>query len=389
MPESHSVSHYMFINNVIGTMIQGYGKFFKAELFDRSTEIVIATYEKAVQHYKDKISKTGDNHHPGYPFLTLDPSLDFEPDDRAGRFLYQYPSFDRAFAKQVFEPKLYEDDNVTISPVLNRYKGRLELIIWCGSVYESIDNRVLAYQFFGGLNRPIYPASILGYFILPDEYVYYTYDNPYTSENYQLDWPAQSIQQMLIKNINKEKWVYPFYIRPYIKLTGVSDATEKYGGDSLAEWKISLDMEWECDIPTHLIFHVKKYPKIRHSIFDIGVGFHYLPGSSESAPDQIIKTVTDPDTGEITSYDLELKQVFMYEITEEDKQLIDSDQDFTITLSEDVASENHLYVYSKYGQLRNRYHWILSDPTTVTLLGFNLKTLEAEDNITLVKYIDS
>ena len=49
--------------------------------------------------------------------------------------------------------------------------------------------------------------------------------------------------------------MFPFYIRPYIKLTGVSDGSEKYGGsgDEISDYRLSVSMEWECSLPTHLI----------------------------------------------------------------------------------------------------------------------------------------
>jgi len=146
--QRYYVAHYRFIHNVIGHFVRGMASFFGNELFDDTQEIVIGTYSKAVQHYQNWTNEAGEKHVPEYPFMTLDPRLDFEPDPLAGRFMYQYPNLDAIHTLKNFGPDLYRDDNIVLGPMLNRYKGSFELILWCRSVYELLDLRVLSYQFF-------------------------------------------------------------------------------------------------------------------------------------------------------------------------------------------------------------------------------------------------
>jgi hypothetical protein len=389
-----TVCHHYFINNVIGTYIDGLAKFFKNSLFDRTTEIVVGTYEKAVQHYTQRIQNLGETHHPVYPFATLDPSLDFEPEEIGGRFLYQYPQFEPNVAIKEFQPRIYEDDNVIVAPILNRYKGRLELIIWCSSVYEYMDNRLLAYQFFGGLNRVISPTNIEGYFILPDEVVFYDYTNAYTNESYTLDWDNTTVENVLVKNINQNKYTFPFAVQPQIRLVGVSDGSEKYGGDDLAEWRLSLEIEWETVLPTHLIMETTHLPERSHiKAFEIDVGFVYVAATEdegeETSPEEIMLSIYDTSTEEFTRIDAHYDNTFNYFLTESDITAIDNDEDIDIDLGDvNISNSVYLQVFGKYGRMEESYHWELKDYHTITLKGVGLTNLDEDDLITVIKYID-
>lgn len=388
-----TIYHHYFINNVIGTYIDGLAKFFKNSLFNRTTEIVVGTYEKAVQHYRQRIQNLGETHHPTYPFATLDPSLDFEPEEIAGRFLYQYPQFEPNIALKEFQPRIYQDDNIIISPVLNRYKGRVELIIWCSSVYEYMDNRLLAYQFFGGLNRVISPTNIEGYFILPNEVIFYNYSNAYTNEEYELDWANTTVDNVLIRNINQDKYVFPFAVQPQIRMTGVSDGSEKYGGDDLSEWRLSLEIEWESVLPTHLIMETTHLPEhSRLKALEIDVGFVYLAataeGDGETAPNEIMLSIYDTTTEDFERIDAHYDNSFNYFLTSSDIEALDNDEDVDIDLGDvEIADSYLIQVYGLYGIMTESYHWVLKDDHTVTLKGIGVTGLEEGDIITITKYL--
>lgn len=381
--------HHHFINGTMGAFFQGIADFFNTQLFDRSNEIIISTYEKAVQHYKKRIQDLQEHHHPKYPFISFDPALDFEPDERAGRFLWQYPQFSRQLAMNMFEPVIYNDRNVTIAPVLNRYKGRFELIIWCGSVYEYLDYRIMAYQFFGGSDRPISPKNIEAYFILPNDVVTQSVDNKFTKESYQLDWANTNVSVALIKNINTNKYVFPFALRPQIKLTGVSDGSDKYGSDDLAEWRLSIEMEWECDIPTHLISETRNMPLANNSLsFEIEFGCIYVDDIEEVAPRDIMLSITDSTTGNSERKTITFKESVIYTLTDNDIDSINDDEDIYIDFTTLVLGEEYLRIYSRFGKLIARYNWDLEDSHTIRLISSTIDNLEAGNLVTIVIYKD-
>jgi hypothetical protein len=389
--------YYYFINQVVGGFIRSMADFFGMELYDRTNEIVIGTYEKAIQHYKNRITEAGEKHAPKFPFISFDPGLDFEPEDRAGRFFYQYPSFENRLSAKSFGPIIYNDGNVQISPVLNRYRGTFEITVWCGSVYELIDLRILTYQFFGGLDRYIYPRNIEGYFILPEELVFYTYDNPYTGQEYQLDWTGSDLSQMLIKNINRNKYVFPFTMTPYVKLTAVGDGAEKFGGadDTISEHRLLVSLEWECQLPTHLAFLSTSLPDPWHKIvfyIDAGAGYHRIqPGTEGIIPMEEIISITDSTGGAnatIKTVETRLKQAYNYILTQEDEDKINAGERIPIALLEPLPAFDYVYlkIYAKYGPMTYGLHWELPDIQTVNLLGFNLTSLKKGDVIVISVY---
>jgi len=392
--ESH---HYYFINNVIGSYFSGMAEYFKKELYPRTTEIVISTYEKAIMHYRNRMREAGEKHIHTFPFISMNPNLDIKPEDHAGRFLYQYPAFDKNFAIDQFRPLIYQDDNITIAPVLNRYVGTIELIIWCSSVYEAIDTKVWTYQFFGGLDRPIQPKYIEGFFIMPDDIIFYTYNNRYNGETYNIDWTKTKVGTTLIKNINQQRYVFPFTINPMIKLTDISDASTKYGGDDLAEWVLNVSLEWECHIPTHLIFKVNHLPDpCCKAKFNIRTGFKYV-SEKITAPETMMMTIyeDDNDSTKNKRVDLIYNAMYNYILSSSEIASINKEEDFSITIpGVNIEDVHFIKIYGKYGEMRHGFHWKLKanppdlDSNILQLVTFNLKNVfEEGDIITIVKYV--
>jgi len=384
----HDGYHHYFINGVMGSFFRGMADFFRTEFFPRTTEIVIATYEKAVIHFHKRIENLGEQHHPKYPFVTFDPNMDFEPDAQLGRFLHGYPQFERTLARDININRIYRDDNLSIAPALNRYKGHFEMTLWCSSVYELIDYRILTYQFFGGIDRYLRPRNIEGYFILPDELVTYSYDNPYTGENYQIDWENKTTAETkLIKNINQERLVWPFSVRPIIKLTGVSDGSEKYGGDDLSEYRLSVEMEWECTLPTHIIVDIQKLPaRCKEFNFEITSGFHYVAGTEDLAPDQTMISIIDSTSGDIDRIDAEYDNAYTYILTKDDAEGLYENDDVVIDIGDFIYYPELIRVYSRYGMLKMSYNWELEDNHNIVLIGQMIEGLIEGDIITIVKY---
>lgn len=419
-----AIYHNFFINNTISAIIRGFADWVGNELFDRTQEIVIATYEKGVQHHSQRMKDTGgEKLAPKFPYVVIDPQLDFEPDPQMGRFFHGYPNFMGGFASDMYLPVIYDDGNVRISPILNRYKGQMDVIVWCSSVYDLIDKRMMAYQIFGGQDRIIYPKNIRGNIILPNEILTYTYENPYNGLNYTLDWESSDNQIILVKNINQDRWCFPFSIRPWLKMTSCNDGSTKYGGrsDALGDQRLMISLEWECHIPTHLALMTNKRPTwedvenpfYTHNVklqADISVGYEYsvvVPYVDDAGEDaetavpypehKIVLLAGDSTNGEllndahvITEENLTYSTRYSYTITEEDYAAYHTEPATitTITLPEPCAAQHHLKLVGKYGELIPRYHWRLADENTVEMLGFNLDLLNAGDTIWILYYIN-
>jgi len=382
----------------MSSFIKGTIDFLRTEYFGRTQEVIVSTYEKSIQHYRNRQLNATEKDKPKYPFITVDPSMDFEPEETSGRFLYNYPSFDHPLSTQQWSPRVYEDENVYIAPVLNRYKGEMEIIIWCSSIYDLIDTRFKAIQFFGGYERPITPTYITGFFTLPDTFRAFTYSNPYTGESYELDWNTTTATERLVKNINQNKMVWYYQVRPYIKLTGASDGSDKYGGsgDEISDHRLSLTLEWECAIPTHFVLVASYLPEPCHYFeIDLSVGYQYVKASDESdtvftAPKEFINTsMVSADSTALTRVDLEYSSSYDYTLTEDDYEQIQSKSESPISITiPDVTLTNcvQVKVYGKYGAIPRDYHWNFVEPNIVQLLPFTIMNMEAGDTISLIIY---
>lgn len=418
--QENQIFHHVYINNCIGAMIRGIADYFGTDFFDRTQEIVIATYEKGVQHWLQRQKNSGEKMAPKYPYIVFEPEMDFEPDPQAGRFFWGYPNFMGQFASQMFKPAIYEDENLLVAPILNRYKGRFNVNVWCSSIYELIDFRALTFQMFGGQDRIIQPVNIDGYIVLPDELLAYVYENKYNGVSYSLDWVENKSEVVLVKNINQNRMVYPFTVTPWIKMTDCGDGAEKYGGsgDEVSDHRLTISCEWECAIPMHIGLIATKQPNFSSKFMDtlesrsvkisfaVELDYEYsVPFidpdtgkkiSEAKLPSQLMQTFGGRGTTDNSGIEQNLvwsetsnyKDKYNYVITQADYDAIHSEpvQNFIVHLLDDVPDAYNMRVYGKLGPLMRDYHWRLLQPGVVEFVGFQLGSLKVGDNIWFAFY---
>jgi hypothetical protein len=107
----------------------------------------------------------------------------------------------------------------------------------------------------GGLNRYLRPEHYWSYIVLPDEVLNYEYDGSDSVDPYQIDWRGSDAVITLIRSMDQERVVYPVILSPMYKITGLSDAGEKFGGTNFPAYKLQITCEFEIDLPTFL--HIK------------------------------------------------------------------------------------------------------------------------------------
>lgn len=402
-----SVVHHLYINNAMSQFVRSVANFFRNEWYPNTTEIVISTYSKAVQHFKNRMTQAGEKYSPKYPFMSFDVGMDFEPDPQAGRFLHQYPNTSLKFGMQLSKPVIYEDDNVLVAPVWNRYKGTFEITLFNENVYDFIDMRTLTYQWWGGLQRIIHPVVVEGLIVLPDELLSYNYENRYTKDSYTLDWESNNSSTYLIKNINQNRMSFPFLIRPQLRLINIGDAADKYGGagSEIADNNLLVQMEWETYLPTHIGVMQKEYPTFcpdnSNFIADIAVNFQYIKMNrypsevsssiqSVAVPDQMftVEIQNLEDGGETVSKFYRFDTSYNYVITQDDKNKLTADppENFQVTLLQELESCSFVRVYWKGGLLKKDYCWRLIDSETVEFYGLNVANLDVGDVIVFAFY---
>jgi len=366
--------HYEFINNVIASFFKTSLDYFSKYLNPRFRYSMISTYDKAVEYLKNKNKLDGrELDKPNLPAIILNPSGDFGISD-TGKQLYRFPNIAPGLIKRIYDP-IYQDDNVLVTVGFTRIKGEFELLVLTNSFYEYCDIKLLMIQIFGGTERVIYPKYFDSFIILPNDLVTYNYENEYTGQSYKLDWDIAGAKQELIKSTDKTEWIFPVRIKPWYKLNGISDASSRYGGiDKLADWRLSLSVEYEVEIPSYLVLETNYLVHKMQTNVGYGSVFSKYP---EFYPDEYKTIINSGDsTSEEKIEKIKFKTRYFHIITDSE---YDNEIDFEVTLPEKVLNIKLLYINSKNGLLKYGDHYILeTDGITLKFKYDNLNLISGD-----------
>ena len=398
--EKYSVFLNAYINKTFSSFVSALATYIKTGLLPNSGDIIISTYEKAVEHFRNQKRLGRTNWAPAYPFTVITPNMDTQPVEIAGRFFHGYPNFSNELAFKLYDPPIYQDSNVIIKPVLNRYKGTIDLHIWCSSIYELIDYQVMLYQLFGGLERYIYPCNVTSLLTIPEEFITYNYSNPYDGTSYHLDWSSSTVSEQLIKNINSTDMSFPFTITPYMKLTAINAENTLAGGagDELSNYKLTCSIEWETSLPTHLLMKATALPMVCKNLqMDINIGYQFITVDSvTSVPTKIpvaLEKMTvynnDTSTNLMDKRDYRYKTAFVYTFTPTDaSNFVPGGNPITINFPPGIIVDQCIAVevYGRYGKLSRDFHWSLESNSSINIVSFNMVNMKAGNYLTIVLY---
>jgi hypothetical protein len=380
--------HYEFIHNVFACFYQDALEYFAGYLQPRIEHTVVSTYDKAVEFLSKINQYDREIDQPNLPALILNPSGDFNISENGGMQFWRFPNLAPGLVKRLFYP-IYQDDNLLVTCGFSRFKGEIELIALVNSIYEYLDLKVLYLQIFGGVNRIIYPSVFSGFIIIPDELYNYQYTNEYTGKTYTMDWSTAGASDQLVKTTNRTEHVLPVNIRPWFKLTGMSDGSTKYGGtDKLADWRLVTTIEYEIEAPSFIVLESDYLAENIKMSINMGSTYSvysdYKPPSNRS----ISKTSWDWQLNEDTNSDLDtdatasivftkelvFKTRYYHVVTESESQ---SETDVDIILPEVINDPDYLLVNYRYGLMDYGDHYIIVN---------NGQTLRIKvDNVNLVK----
>lgn len=380
--------HYEFIHNVFSCFYEDALEYFAGYLQPRMEHTIVSTYDKAVEYLTKVDQYDREVDQPNLPALILNPSGDFNISENGGMQFWRFPNLAPGLIKRLFYP-IYQDNNIVVTCGFSRFKGEIELIALVNSVYEYMDLKVLYLQIFGGVNRIIYPSVFNGFIILPEELYNYQYTNEYTGKSYTMDWAGAGASDRLIKTTNKTEHIYPVNMRPWFRLTGMSDGSTKYGGtDKLAEWRLVTTIEYEIEAPSFIVLETDYLAE--NLKMNINMGSTYSVYSSYQPPmnRSILKTHWDWELNEesdseldtdatasiVFTKDLIFKTRYYHIVTESEAE---SETDVDVTLPETIDDPDYLLVNYRYGTMDYGDHYTIIN---------NGETLRIKvDNTTLVK----
>lgn len=325
---------YFFVNNCFGSFFRGILDWMGDDFYPRFQYKVIGTYDKAVEFFNKKRELGREVGAQILPSVSLDPAYDFSQEEKGGRFLWQNQYLSPGFGCKLFDPINLREQDVLVTPVFSRYQGTIELIFWLQSVYELLDFRTLFLQYTGGFGRYIRPKVFWSYIILPD-----SIKNFETDENVKLDWGNTDATYVHIDNINQTKFAHPVVLTPILKLDSLNDNSVKYGGDQIAEYKLSASMTYEIDLPTYMVLNNKIGAKI---VVNFSMGSVYTKYSM-IPPYTILKQAAtiDPSIGRIPQ-DFKCYRIMPTEL-DTAKKILDVQGAITNPQSTDIISWNPIF----------------------------------------------
>ncbi|MCK5604567.1 hypothetical protein KAR91_21950 [Candidatus Pacearchaeota archaeon] len=347
--------HHFFIHKVFGNFYKDTLDYFSKYLYPRFHWTVVGTYDKAVEYITktDELGREPDK--INLPALILNPVGEFNVADATdgGKQLWRFPNLAPGMIKRIFDP-LYLDENIAVNVGFSRFKGEIELIMLLNSFYEYCDLRVFLIQMFGGLERWIYPRWFTTFIILPEELLNYTYKNEYTNTSYQIDWDGNGANDQLIDTTAKTEKVVPCTIKPTFKLLSIGDGSNKYGGDRLAEWKLTITFEFQIEIPTTLILEVDSLTTIPPLMnFEIATASAFSEHAEYARTEGITLA---PEHAYVTDGEITVNNRYYHLITQEQE---DSETVYQIDLPEQITDHNLLKLQSKTGVLSYGDHYTL------------------------------
>lgn len=397
--------HYEFIHNVYGHFFKDTLSYFSAYLYPRFRHTVVGTYDKAVEYLNKQTQYGREDDLPNLPALILNPSGEFNISDLGGKQLWRFPNLEPGFIKRVFNP-IYQDANVLITVGFTRIKGEFELLALLPSFYEYCDVKMYFLQIFGGTERIIYPQYFNSFIIIPDELYNYRYTNPYTGEDYQLRWDETDLTTSLVRTTNRTEYVFPCRIKPWYKLTGISDGSTKYGGaDKLADWRLTSTIEYEIEIPSFLVLESDYLAENIH--FEIRYGSAYSAYGEYNNPEipinrEIIKTHWDIDgvdatsvAGIVTDDDYPTEATiterssliyhnrYFHIITQSE---VDSTADIEVTMPLVVTNKDLIILNSSNGIMYYGDHYTLNTAGTILTVRQDTTSLMVGDILELYIY---
>lgn len=334
----------IYLNNCLGSFYSDFLKWLSYSYYLDFKNKIISTYSKTIRKLINERNNETDSFDTILPTVILDPSGDFNIVKETDR-LWSYPGLAPYMGSRLFDP-VFEDDNVVITPVFHRFSGSMQVTMLLQSIYEYIDMRIQTVQFFKGEERWSRPFIVTSFIVIPDELI----NLKYIDENdnlIDLDWANKTeLEEKLIINVNQNKKVLPVLLTPIIKYTSISDNSTKNPGTDLESYSLTVDFEYEIDLPVYL-FVESDYKVILPPTLKFMSGYD---GERYNFPEDII----------IDGINYKFKRTYLLEITEE-KLIEIIDNNNSLLLNENITNDMYIIISLDGYKLTEKTDYIVTN----------------------------
>lgn len=235
-----------FVHNCLMDVFSGIMTWFTTLYYNDFKMKVLGTYDRAKKEIEDFYKQGKQPETIPLPAISMNPFGDITSDPKFPQ-LWRLKDIGENLQDLYLEPE-YEDEYFGFSVIAHRFTGNFEVVLFLQSPYEFLDHYIQSIMFFhGGYNRRVRPGLIRTNVIIPDEVI----TNAYNGTPY--DWTETGISQSLIKVLNKQCFLYPIFLGPQIWLSSITNGSTVYGEEGLPVYRIQMVVEYDVEIPTHII----------------------------------------------------------------------------------------------------------------------------------------
>ena len=250
----------------------------QTKVYNKFKHIFIGSFNKAVMYLEQlntdpNIVSDGGMYNKK-PMLVFTPTIE-QPVEQTD-FLWNYYTMHPFMAHWNRPPIMFEDGTL-LCLTTRRMRGNIDLKILVDSQPEEHDIHMAFLNYFRGLNSTLPMNQISMQFVLADKIKMLTNDN----DEIVLDLNHSNISHKLIKTTGKMEYVLPISATPELKLTSLSDSSNFYGGNDLAEFALSGSIQWELEIPALVTLQTNmsvvdiQFSLTASLVGDGGIGEHY------------------------------------------------------------------------------------------------------------------
>lgn len=230
-----------FVHTTFGPFIFALKLFLLTRVYNFNFAMV-GTMDKAIQLiFQSKSDSNMLLQGPLMPMIVFTPSIIEQV--READFPFRYTTYHPFQSKWFQQPFIFQDGSA-LDIVTRRMMGNVDIRVFAHSLMEIHDIQMAFLDAFRGYNKWIMLKHLKQFLVIEDDV------RLFTDEGVKfLDWSKTNLSNMLIKSINKNKYYLQTDSDVQVRLDGLTDASEFYGGAGLSDYGLTGTLTYEIELP--------------------------------------------------------------------------------------------------------------------------------------------
>lgn len=230
-----------YVHTTFGPFINALKLFLLTRVYNFNFAMV-GTMDKAIQLiFQSKSDSNMLLQGPLMPMIVFTPSIIEQV--READFPFKYTTYHPFQSKWFQQPFIFQDGSA-LDIVTRRMLGNVDIRVFAHSLMEIHDIQMAFLDAFRGYNKWIMLTHLKQFLVIEDDV------RLFTDEGVKfLDWSKTNLSNMLIKSINKNKYYLQTDTDVQVRLDGLTDASEFYGGAGLSDYGLTGTLTYEIELP--------------------------------------------------------------------------------------------------------------------------------------------